>query len=158
MSVDTRSDSAEAHTLDAATEAALAALAGKLDRAEGWKPEIPGERVAGVAEAWETVEPHDDPKKRCEVLTLRTGKGLVAVWTYNKQLKTKLIRPDIDTQREAEAVPYSERLVQVADLVALEFVGKFPHPVNEGQTYARYRVEISRPVSGGEPQDDGIPY
>jgi len=49
MSVDTRSDSAEAHTLDAATEAALAALAGKLDRAEGWKPEIPGERVAGVA-------------------------------------------------------------------------------------------------------------
>lgn len=152
-------------SLDPATQAALDALAEKLNRATSWKPEEKGERCVGLATAspWETVEPHNEAKKRCEVLTLITATGPMTVWTYNKQLKTKLIKPEISTQAEAEAVAYSERLVQPGDLVAIEYGGELPHPTEEGQTYKRFIIEISRPVVGAdsateEETDDGIPF
>ena len=144
--------------LDAATEAALAELDRKLDRAVGWIPQ-PGDRVAGRALSWETVTPRDDDEKRCEVLTLLTSRGLVGVWAYPKQLKTRLIHPEVDDQQEAEAVPSASRLARVGDLVAIEFVGKFPHPEKQGAEYGRYRVEISRPVAVPDRDGDGdIPF
>jgi hypothetical protein len=141
-------ESIEFEPLDPATEAALDTLKEKLDRPPGWIPQA-GDKIAFRAMKWKTVEPRGDPKKRSEVLVGASSTGLVSVFAYPKQLKTKLIKPELSTQAEAEALPHDERLVQPGDLVAIEFVGKFDHPTNEGQTYGRYRVEISRPVTSG---------
>jgi hypothetical protein len=160
-------DNSSYETLSAAEQASLDALAEKLNRGESWKPESKGNRCVGKAPAspWETVVPRDDQKKRCEVLTLITADGPISVWTFNKQLKTKLIKPGISTQAEAEAVPHTERLVRSGDLVAIEYGGELPHPTEEGQTYKRFIVEISRPTeepasstSGGAAVDEDIPF
>src|SRR5262245_6729040 len=104
----------EYEPLDTATEAALGELVEKLERPLGWVPE-PGDRIAFRASKWETVEPGGDPKKRCEVCSGVGPARPISVFTYPKQLKTKLIKEGISTQAEAEAVPHEERLVQPGD-------------------------------------------
>ena len=137
-------------SLDPATQAALDALAEKLNRATSWKPEEKGERCAGLA----TASPLGDggaTQRREEALRSsdahhgdRADDGLDV---------QQAVEDEAHQARDQHAGGgRGSRVLGAARAagrpVVIEYGGELPHPTEEGQTYKRFIIEISRPVAG----------
>jgi hypothetical protein len=123
----------------------LDALRAQVDYPTSYRPEKPGDAVAGEAIAWSDFEKTDErsgERKSCRILTIRDEAGVEhAVWCWHSVLRNEL----------AGVVP--------GDLVAISYGGKRQRKSGDG-SYHSYRVAVQHNEAGGvvSSADSDIPF
>ena len=136
------------------------------ERAEQWKPSEQDPLRVGRVEQWKLITPRDRPEEPVWLCEGRDRDGkLWSKFISEAALQVKLIGEKLTSREAIEAARPDQFRVKVGDIVAIRWLGKFPHSEKPGQSVTRWAVNVVTPDdepvaddAGEASGQDGIPF